>query len=57
MLALMNFRQQFVGDSYVSLRAGQTSDDPIYAWLPGTQTYVRVTDELLAEIHQGKHRY
>jgi citronellyl-CoA synthetase len=36
---------------------GQTSDDPIYAWLPGTQTYVRVTDEVLAEIHQGKHRY
>ena len=36
---------------------GQTGDDPIFAWLPGTQTYVRVTDEVLAEIHQGKHRY
>ncbi|VVN04672.1 crotonobetaine/carnitine-CoA ligase [Pseudomonas fluorescens] len=36
---------------------GQTGDDPIYAWLPGTQTYVRVTDDVLAEIHQGKHRY
>jgi citronellyl-CoA synthetase len=35
----------------------QAGDDPIYAWLPGTQTYVRVTDEVLAEIHQGKHRY
>jgi len=36
---------------------GLTGDDPIYAWLPGTQTYIRVTDQVLAEIHQGKHRY
>jgi len=36
---------------------GQTGDDPIYAWLPGTQTYVQVTDEILADIHQGKYRY
>ncbi|WP_440974318.1 long-chain-acyl-CoA synthetase [Pseudomonas koreensis] len=36
---------------------GQTGDDPIYAWLPGTQTYVQVTDEVLADIHQGKYRY
>lgn len=35
----------------------QTGDDPIYAWLPGTQTYVQVTDEILADIHQGKYRY
>ncbi|MCU1774345.1 long-chain-acyl-CoA synthetase [Pseudomonas sp. 13B_3.2_Bac1] len=36
---------------------GQTGDDPIYAWLPGTQTYVQVTDQVLADIHQGKYRY
>ncbi|MHA3739288.1 long-chain-acyl-CoA synthetase [Pseudomonas sp. Eth.TT006] len=36
---------------------GQTGDDPIYAWLPGSQTYVQVTDEVLADIQQGKYRY
>jgi citronellyl-CoA synthetase len=35
----------------------KTGDDPIYAWLPGTQTYVQVTEEVLADIHCGKHRY
>ena len=35
----------------------QTGDDPIYAWLPGTQTYVQVTDQVLTDIHQGKYRY
>ncbi|KAI2688686.1 long-chain-acyl-CoA synthetase [Pseudomonas sp. TNT3] len=36
---------------------GKTGDDPIYAWLPGTHTYVQVTEEVLAEIHDGKYRY
>ncbi|RON45469.1 long-chain-acyl-CoA synthetase [Pseudomonas frederiksbergensis] len=36
---------------------GKTGDDPIYAWLPGTQTYVQVTGEVLADIHAGKYRY
>jgi len=36
---------------------GQTGGDPIYAWLPGTQTYSRVTEQVLAEILNGKHRY
>jgi len=36
---------------------GKTGDDPIYAWLPGTQTYVQVTEQLLSEIHDGKYRY
>jgi len=35
----------------------RTGDDPIYAWLPGSQTYVPVTDQVLAEIQAGKHRY
>jgi citronellyl-CoA synthetase len=36
---------------------GRTGDDPIYAWLPGTQTYVQVTEQLLSDIHGGKYRY
>ncbi|MEO8641329.1 long-chain-acyl-CoA synthetase [Pseudomonas sp.] len=36
---------------------GKTGDDPIYAWLPGTQTYVQVTPQLLADIHGGAFRY
>ncbi|UVK97137.1 long-chain-acyl-CoA synthetase [Pseudomonas sp. B21-048] len=34
-----------------------TGDDPIYAWLPGTQTYVQVTEQVLADIHCGRYRY
>ncbi|MDI3272235.1 long-chain-acyl-CoA synthetase [Pseudomonas sp. AL03] len=36
---------------------GKTGDDPIYAWLPGTLTYVQVTEQLLADIHGGAFRY
>ncbi|MDI2594738.1 long-chain-acyl-CoA synthetase [Pseudomonas sp. 681] len=36
---------------------GKTGDDPVYAWLPGTQTYVRVCEQVLADIHAGKYRY
>lgn len=36
---------------------GKTGDDPIYAWLPGTETYVQVNEQLLADIHDGKYRY
>jgi citronellyl-CoA synthetase len=36
---------------------GKTGDDPIYAWLPGTQTYVQVTEQVLADIRGGKYRY
>ncbi|WP_397448881.1 long-chain-acyl-CoA synthetase [Pseudomonas sp. NA-150] len=36
---------------------GKTGDDPVYAWLPGTDTYVQVTDEVLSDIHAGKFRY
>jgi citronellyl-CoA synthetase len=36
---------------------GRTGDDPIYAWLPGTGTYVPVTGQLLTDIHGGKYRY
>ncbi|MGF6316540.1 long-chain-acyl-CoA synthetase [Pseudomonas frederiksbergensis] len=35
----------------------KTGDDPIYAWLPGTHTYVQVTQQVLADIQDGKHRY
>lgn len=36
---------------------GKTGDDPIYAWLPGSDTYVQITEQVLADIHGGKHRY
>ncbi|MDR6163108.1 long-chain-acyl-CoA synthetase [Pseudomonas fluorescens] len=36
---------------------GLTGDDPIFAWLPGSATYVHVSEEILADIQQGKHRY
>jgi citronellyl-CoA synthetase len=36
---------------------GKTGDDPIYAWLPGTATYVQVNEQLLADIDSGKYRY
>ena len=36
---------------------GQTGEDPVYAWLPGTETYVRVTEQVLQDIHGGKFRY
>jgi len=36
---------------------GRTGDDPIYAWLPGTDTYVQVTEQVLSDIQGGKHRY
>jgi citronellyl-CoA synthetase len=35
----------------------RTGEDPIYAWLPGTHTYVQVTGQLLSEIRSGKYRY
>ncbi|WP_339543759.1 long-chain-acyl-CoA synthetase [Pseudomonas sp. RA_35y_Pfl2_P32] len=35
----------------------KTGDDPIYAWLPGSDTYVQITEQVLADIHGGKFRY
>ncbi|KZN19000.1 MULTISPECIES: long-chain-acyl-CoA synthetase [Pseudomonas] len=35
----------------------KTGEDPIYAWLPGTQTYVQVTEQVLADIQGGRYRY
>ncbi|MDB6143579.1 MAG: long-chain-acyl-CoA synthetase [Pseudomonas sp.] len=35
----------------------KTGDDPVYAWLPGTDTYVPVTADVLLDIHAGKFRY
>lgn len=36
---------------------GKTTGDPIYAWLPGSDTYVQITEQLLADIQAGKYRY
>lgn len=35
----------------------KTGDDPVYAWLPGTDTYVQVTKPLAAQISDGQYRY
>ncbi|TVT79634.1 long-chain-acyl-CoA synthetase [Pseudomonas sp. H3(2019)] len=35
----------------------KTGDDPVYAWLPGSDTYVQITEQVLADIHAGKFRY
>ncbi|SEN04869.1 citronellyl-CoA synthetase [Pseudomonas sp. ok272] len=35
----------------------KAGDDPIYAWLPGSDTYVQITEQVLADIHGGKFRY
>ncbi len=35
----------------------KTSGEAVYAWLPGTDEYVPVTDEILGNINNGKYRY
>lgn len=35
----------------------KTGDEPVYALLPGSDRYVPVTPELVAEINSGKYRY
>lgn len=35
----------------------KTGDDPVYAWLPGSDTYVPVTAQVLQDIQAGKFRY
>ncbi|ROM74948.1 long-chain-acyl-CoA synthetase [Pseudomonas brassicacearum] len=32
-------------------------DEPVFAWLPGTQTYVRVDRQLARQIQGGQYRY
>ena len=41
-------------EAFDPARAG---NDPVYAWLPGSQGYVPVTGELLAQIQGGHFRY
>ncbi|HVL02008.1 MAG TPA: long-chain-acyl-CoA synthetase [Dongiaceae bacterium] len=35
----------------------KTNGEPVYALLPGSDTYVLVTDQVLADIKAGKYRY
>lgn len=35
----------------------KAGNDPVYAWLPGSQSYVPVTGQLLAQIQGGHFRY
>lgn len=34
-----------------------TGDEPVFAWLPGTETYVRIDRPLAARIQGGQYRY
>ena len=35
----------------------KTGSEPVYAWLPGTNAYVQVTEEVMNDINAGKFRY
>jgi citronellyl-CoA synthetase len=35
----------------------KAGNDPVYAWLPGSDSYVPVTGQLLAQIQGGHFRY
>ncbi|RBJ74798.1 long-chain-acyl-CoA synthetase, partial [Pseudomonas sp. MWU12-2534b] len=35
----------------------QIGDEPVYAWLPGSDTYVRLTPQIFADIQGGRLRY
>lgn len=41
-------------EAFDPIKAG---DDPIFAWLPGSDSYVPVTGQLLEQIQAGKFRY
>lgn len=36
---------------------GKVGEDPLFAWLPGSHTYVRVTERIAQEIHDGTFVY
>ncbi|MFC6338399.1 long-chain-acyl-CoA synthetase [Pseudomonas sp. CCM 7891] len=51
------FKYQKVKLKEEAFDPGKAGDDPIYAWLPGADSYVPVTGQLLADIQGGKFRY
>ena len=40
-----------------SFDPNKTGEEPVYAWLPGSNSYVAINDELYDSIISGRHRY
>ncbi|MBN0975612.1 long-chain-acyl-CoA synthetase [Pseudomonas hygromyciniae] len=51
------FKYQKVRLKEEAFDPARVGDDPLYAWLPGTDGYVPVTEQVLADIQGGKYRY
>lgn len=51
------FKYQKVRLKEEAFDPGRVGDDPLYAWLPGTDAYVPVTEQVLVDIQGGKYRY
>ncbi|WP_350617085.1 long-chain-acyl-CoA synthetase [Pseudomonas sp. HY7a-MNA-CIBAN-0227] len=51
------FKYQKVRLKEEAFDPAKVGDDPLYAWLPGSDTYVPVTGDMLADIQAGKFRY
>ncbi|AIG05641.1 long-chain-acyl-CoA synthetase [Pseudomonas fluorescens] len=51
------FKYQKVRLKEEAFDLARVGDDPLYAWLPGTDAYVPVTAQVLADIQGGKYRY
>ena len=51
------FKYQKVRLKEEAFDPARVGDDPLYAWLPGTDAYVPVTEQVLVDIQGGKYRY
>ncbi|MGL5996534.1 MAG: long-chain-acyl-CoA synthetase [Pseudomonas proteolytica] len=51
------FKYQKVRLKEEAFDPARVDGDPLYAWLPGTDAYVPVTEQVLADIQGGKYRY
>ncbi|KAA0947464.1 long-chain-acyl-CoA synthetase [Pseudomonas sp. ANT_H14] len=51
------FKYQKVRLKEEAFDPAKVGGDPLYAWLPGSDTYVPVTGDMLADIQSGKFRY
>lgn len=51
------FKYQKVKLKEEAFDPGKAGNDPVYAWLPGTDSYVPVTGQLLVQIQGGHFRY
>ncbi|KAF1011551.1 MAG: Long-chain-fatty-acid--CoA ligase FadD17 [Pseudomonas fluorescens] len=51
------FKYQKVKLKEEAFDPSRVGDDPVYAWLPGSDSYVPITGQLVADIQAGKFRY